>query len=665
MFCLHYIINRYTTCPLPTCSNPKDRLKHFRNIPTKLFELPVESKNSIITEFQIAPDVNKCCSVCLIKLRRKINFFIHGVTLSDDQIIQMKTFIKENGPKWTTLSEILCKPPNAIKAFFQNYKTSYGIDNALKEFYEKNPNESKHLESSDGEESDMSASSSDERDINSDTASAESPGNQNNKENTSSISVKESLKPDKDNRLIPPLNQPPKRQKTQEEYDSSATETADEENESSPANRQSPKVMHYPFSGLPNGPRNDSNVRDIIGNVIEKAIKEQSMGLPPPTAKGIPFAPESKSEITFVKEYRNDPPRRSQVKCDNLPTISIVNLPDKAAQVISHAQKNNFIATTITPVNQKGFLSNIKIDAEPQTLDLSVKKAVREHFAAPGQMNSQGTGITIYRNDSITPSGQIHGSQNLSSQNQNYPPYLHDMGRSSKSPSGFQTVPVPLSPTQQHNLCSIKTVQQPLSQTPPPGKNKVSQKLSPKSSQSQQPLNIKGSITHGTPVSSSAVMISSVGSPSSRYESIFRQTPPGEKSGSITQGTPVHLGPSQFPDKRIYDYYKGNRQSPAQNISSQAGSPQSGNFSNIFNRSPAFIDHPQLSSKQILLNDYITSQQMIGRGSRSEKETTRGCHNVSTSPAAMYYSEKDRNRPEYMNRTPPADRNRLVVAIAN
>lgn len=640
-------------------------MKHFRNIPSKLFELPEESKNAIIAEFQIASDINKCCSGCLLKLRRKINFFIHGVTLTDDQILKTKTFIKENGPKWMQLSEMLCKPPNAIKSFFQNYKTSYGLDSALKEYYEKHPSENKHLDSSDGEESDMSASSSDEREINSDTASAESPGNQNNKENTLNISVKELLKPEKDNRLIPPLNQPPKRQKTQEEYDSSATETADEENESSPANRQSPKVIHYPFSGLSNGPRNDSNVRDIIGNVIEKAIKDQSIGLPPPAAKSTSFAPDSKSEITFVKEYRNDPTRaRSQVKADNLPTISIVNLQEKSAQMLGQAQKNNFISTTITPVNQKGFLpgTNIKIDSEPQTLDLSVKRAVREHFAAPVQMNSQTSGITIYRNDSATPSGQLHSSQSLSSQNQNYTPYSHDMGRSSKSPSGFQTVPVPLSPTQQHNLCSVKSIQQPMSQTPPPGKNKITQKLSPKTSQTQQPLNIKGSITHGTPVSSSSVMISSVSSPSSRYDSIFRQTPPGEKSGSITQGTPVHpMAPSQFPDKRIYDYYKSNRQSPASNISSQSGSPQSGNFGNLYNRSSAFIDHPQLSSKQILLNDYITSQHMIGRGSRSEKDTPRGCHSVSTSPAAIFYNEKDRNRPEFM-KTPPADRNRFVEA---
>lgn len=611
--------------------------------------------------------MNKCCSGCLTKLRRKISFYIHGVTLNDDQIIQMKTFIKEKGPNWIQLSEILGKPANALKSFFQNYKNNYGIDIALKNYFEMHPNEKKHAESSDGEESDMSASSSDDREINSDTASAESPGNQNNKESSANMSVKDLLQSNNDNRLIPPLNQPPKRQKTQEEYDSSATETADEENESSPANRQSPKVIHYPFSALSNGPRNDSNVRDIIGNVIEKAIKEQSIGLPPPTAKSVPFPADSKSDITFVKEYRNEPSRiRNQGKSDSLSTISIVNLPESNTQVQGKTQKNTYISTTITPVNQKAFIcnTNLKSDAEPQTLDLSVKKIVRDHFASPsqiGQINSQSSGLTIFRNDAGAPSGQIHGShaQTISSQNSNYPSFLHDMGRSSKSPSSFQTIPVPLSPTTQQNICSTKTIPQTISHTPPPPKHKIGQKLSPKASQTQ-PSNIKGSITHGTPVSSSAVMISSMSSQSSRYETIFRQTPPGEKSGSITQGTPVHLSTSQFPDKRIYDYYKSNRQSPAQNTS-QSGSPQSGNISSIYNRSSAFIDHPQLSSKQILLNDYITSQQMIGRATRSEKEPSRGCLNVSSSPAAIFYNDKDRSRPEYINRTPPADRNRLVT----
>uniref|UniRef100_A0A336KT48 CSON015483 protein n=1 Tax=Culicoides sonorensis TaxID=179676 RepID=A0A336KT48_CULSO len=552
------------------------------------------------------------------------------------------------------MSEILNTPATALKLFYQNYKTTYGFDKSLAEYFESHPNENKEFASSEGEESDMTASSSDERDINSDTASAESPGNQNNKENSTSTSMKELLIPEKDNRLIPPLNQPPKRQKIQEEYDSSATETADEENESSPANRQSPKVIHYPFSSLSNGPRSDSNVRDIIGNVIEKAIKEQSIGLMPPVAKIITCPADSKSEITFIKEYRNESSRTiSHVKSDNFSTVSI-DIPERTGQNI----KNSFVSTTITPVIQKGSQfssnSNNKTDLEPQTLDLSVKKT-RDHFASPGLIQSHG--IMMYR-DSAVSTGQIQVShaQALTSQSQNFSSFNSE-GRTNKSPLSFQAVSVPVSPTQQQSMSSMKNLTQSVSQSQSGCKTKMVQKLSPKTSQNQQVSTMKGSITHGTPVSSTSAMLSS---PNSRYDNIFRQTPPIDKCGSITQGTPVsHIVGAQFPDKRMYDYFKSNRQSPA-SMTSQSTSPQSGSFGNMFNRSVAFTDNAQLSSKQILLNDYITSQQMIGRGNRTEKDIQRGSQSVSTSPATIYYNEKERNRTEYINRTSPADRNSVL-----
>lgn len=45
---------------------------------------------------------------------------------------------------------------------------------------------------------------------------------------------------------------------------------------------------------------------------------------------------------------------------------------------------------------------------------------------------------------------------------------------------------------------------------------------------------------------------------SPRFDGILRQTPPsGDKLGSITQGTPVHLPPHHLTDKqRVYDYSK-------------------------------------------------------------------------------------------------------------
>lgn len=217
---------RYPNCPLPTCPNPKDRAKRLRNIPPRLYELAPEVRDPIMQEFQIPAQATRCCSACLMRIRRKLD---PHVNLTDEE------------------------------------------------------------RRTDGDESDVSTSSCDEREPGgSDTASVESPQAQRHNSlskdlvqkpsplltaNKTSIDVNNSTAPDtttapnlavsvassgggsgirvsntqiiakSDERLLPPLGHAPKKQKTSEEYDSSATETADEENENSPANRQSPKVI--------------------------------------------------------------------------------------------------------------------------------------------------------------------------------------------------------------------------------------------------------------------------------------------------------------------------------------------------------------------------------------------------------------------------------------
>lgn len=297
---------RHPNCPLPTCPNAKDRAKRLRNIPARLYELAPEVRDPIMQEFQIPAQATRCCSACLMRIRRKLNPHIN---LTDEE------------------------------------------------------------RRTDGDESDVSTSSCDEREAGgSDTASVESPESQRHNSLTKDLVQKPStqlvanktiglaakeinstLTPDtssavatavsgsstvgssnnvvsitkSDERLLPPLGHAPKKQKTSEEYDSSATETADEENENSPANRQSPKVILNSTSnssvvvsaasglGPPppssiNGPMPAStaspsassvgqdpkqnqgmsrNLHDYLYKVIERSLKQKG---PPPTKPAQP-----------------------------------------------------------------------------------------------------------------------------------------------------------------------------------------------------------------------------------------------------------------------------------------------------------------------------------------------------------------------------------------
>lgn len=222
----------------------------------------------------------------------------------------------------------------------------------------------------------------------------------------------------------------------------------------------------------------------------------------------------------------------------------------------------------------------------------------------------------------------------------------------------------------------------------------------------------KGSITQGTPVSNPQSVNPNI--MQARYDNIFRQSveksSSSSASGSITHGTPLAaLGSSpqhhhlnmgmESKQQRVYEFYNSkSRMSPSAAVAAQQQqqqqqqmSPQSSNASagstnfmsspptnapfNLNRGAPYIMDHVQLSSKQIIMNDYITSQQMIGHRSSNriiEKDpnTSRSLNSMppiatsssaSSAPSSIYHhhysvAEKDRSRADYAtNRTSPAD----------
>lgn len=792
----------YPMCPLPTCVN-MSRRKRFRSIPSRLFDLAPEVRDPVLREFQVPDGTRECCEMCVLKIRKRSKKHFKPTTLTDSEVSIMKTILAKWGPDWTRMEKMIGKPAKALRIFFIDNKKTRKLGTIVQSFFASN-SQTMPISLTDGENTDWS-SSDEEPEGASDTASAESPNNPVGSTLSVSMAQKEGVPGlhssmpvnilkgvDASDRLMPPHHiYMPKKQRTSEECDSSATETADEENESSPANRHSPKG-HLQFgnqttitmvpSGIAgqsqqvlNGPMRETprNVQDVISDVIERGLKGPAL---PPMMKGpvvsmsmgiksVMMGNDRPNEMAMNRMNESIKARVLNHHENSLATLSVVSphqhqppphgMPGNhlmheappSSQLLSTHVLQNQIAATITPVTLTStgpvpvsthisHSSSLQIipsgmdskagsgagtdntitvrlplgppatgpETEPQTLDLSIKKRDPNVFPPPKSIHNS---TTIYRNENnmqplYVPPHAV--PENYASYRMSKSPINIPIQSRRPQQGGPQQTPQSQQQSQQqqqqhhHQFIMQQHQQQQIKLNP-----KLSPKQMPGNSTSMVGSGPKsvGSITHGTPLNSlggpqSAMLIQSGTTLSPRVESMMRQTPPEtgsggvNKIGSITQGTPLHMVPmhlqgqgdgkgqqQQSHPPAVRSPYEGppntSRQSPAY----QQGPPGQPLLGSVYARSPGMPSYnsgheaQQWSSRQILTNDYLTSQQMHRGGNvppmpsgsgRSDKESPSPRSTMlSTSgpmpPQGSGYYDKDQrsaSRDGMMSRSSPA-----------
>ncbi|CAG2063460.1 unnamed protein product, partial [Timema podura] len=236
---------------------------------------------------EIPETLTKCCSACFNRISRRVAPHIQdGNAIADDdqlsqcqqlrwseeEIESAKRALKEFGTNWSKVAERVgnTKTHHQCKNFYFNYRKKMGLDLLVQEYNKNHLGEERKPTVTDEEESGSSTSSCDEMSgvpLNSDTDSAASPNNSQPIEEKRSSPMKTVLVSDvREEQLelakvrqateteeTKAPNPPTQTAACKEDYDSSATETADEgqggaDADASAVVRQSPKTINYPIS---------------------------------------------------------------------------------------------------------------------------------------------------------------------------------------------------------------------------------------------------------------------------------------------------------------------------------------------------------------------------------------------------------------------------------
>ncbi|CAG0878848.1 unnamed protein product [Darwinula stevensoni] len=592
-------------CPIPTCSTPKWRVKRLRHFPTKWAESTKDAQDTIIKEFQIPHGVNRCCPACFHRLSRRLGSSqtenggldsesgTNGIpSWTDEEIETARVSLAQNGMDWSKMSAALDarKTPLQCRKFYSANKDKPELSAAVSAFKRRQA----------------------------DAGLVPPPSVTDEEESEESSCKAEGKKPT-----------------LKEEYDSSATASADEGHQMMEADDSLQKPLALSISSSISA---ESDAKSECVPVGEKTGATTTMMMqpkrlpdasPPPVSQSIRLKDviEGTIDQTMTRPHSPRPPPVSS------PTLSSILKPSPSSGTLFRPPGLEGLAKPQNepPMSSAASSPGPAEDAIGEVQDLSVKK----RGSPPPPRTIAKAPLVLRRPSPALPPTSEPPPAHCNSLQYSRPPESLELYPPPRNHS-----PRPFAPLRTPTPVPVKPIAKPA--LPP----SAAPQLVVPSPVSKQPGKIPvrpvtGSITHGTP----AVVVPPPPSPQSHKSPVGPILPMAPLSrqqrdvtGSICHGTPrsqqgqqPHPGEAKPPGGE--GFYR--RPSP-----SSAAVPVSSPYPAQYPPYPyttqpqrPYTSDSQLSSRQIIMNDYITSQQML---SRREKESPRpeSEHRERTGPAA-------------------------------
>ncbi|KAF9408087.1 hypothetical protein HW555_012109, partial [Spodoptera exigua] len=315
--------SRYTRCPVPTCPGPKVSPKRLRHLPPRWHDLSLEQKRPLMEEFEIPSELSKCCFVCHKTITKRLEALVEGGSApepTEEEAARFRALLREHGTAWDRIAAVSGRTPASLKAFYFTYRRKLQLDTLVAD-------RPASARCSSSEDSALSSADTD-------TASGGSPARA----------------PPAQPAPAPRTDAVAPRRPRRDEYDSSATETADEENDA-------PSAKIVPPTSIPtavSAATSCSPVTVVSSGTTTVPVVNRMTGAPQ-TVRDVVL---NLIEISLTKDMPSQHPGiKHQIKVTSacasgreaLATLSVVNSSHVGAAGAGGAASPQR-AATITPV---------------------------------------------------------------------------------------------------------------------------------------------------------------------------------------------------------------------------------------------------------------------------------------------------------------------------